>query len=405
MRDILIVAKFSIKDMLRKKSFIVSTIIILLLIVGGLQVPRLLNKGKSSNPKILIVDNENLFDNQLTELNNLKLDYEFIIENKDLKEIKKDINNDKIKSSIIVNKSEDGIKLDYVVKNKLYVERIPDDLFTSLTSLYTNIQIGKLGLSDEQIKSISPTFDFKIIQSEKETTEGNVFLGMIISMLLYFGVYFFAYQISSSITTEKTSKIMETLVTSTSPRSIVLGKTIGLGLIGIIQVILIGGTAYITAINSFDASTINQFLDMSKITPVLGLVILIYFILGYLVYSLLYALTGSTVSKPEDVQAANTPLAILSLLGFYLAYFSMMNPTSSINKYAAIIPISSPFCMPCRVMMGLSSVKEVLISLLVLVITILVVAKVAIKVYSSAILNYGTKLSFKDIFKMFKSKD
>jgi len=405
MRDILIVAKFSIKDMLRKKSFIVSTIIILLLIVGGLQVPRLLNKGKNSNPKILIVDNENLFDNQLTELNNLKLDYEFIIENKDLKEIKKDINNDKIKSSIIVNKSEDGIKLDYVVKNKLYVERIPDDLFTSLTSLYTNIQIGKLGLSEEQIKSISPTFDFKIIQSEKETTEGNVFLGMIISMLLYFGVYFFAYQISSSITTEKTSKIMETLVTSTSPRSIVLGKTIGLGLIGIIQVILIGGTAYITAINSFDASTINQFLDMSKITPVLGLVILIYFILGYLVYSLLYALTGSTVSKPEDVQAANTPLAILSLVGFYLAYFSMMNPASSINKYAAIIPISSPFCMPCRVMMGLSSVKEVLISLLVLVITILVVAKVAIKVYSSAILNYGTKLSFKDIFKMFKSKD
>lgn len=405
MRDILIVAKFSMKDMLRKKSFIVSTIIILLLIVGGLQVPRLLNKGKNSNPKILIVDNENLFDNQLTELNNLKLDYEFIIENKDLKEIKKDINNDKIKSSIIVNKSEDGIKLDYVVKNKLYVERIPDDLFTSLTSLYTNIQIGKLGLSEEQIKSISPTFDFKIIQSEKETTEGNVFLGMIISMLLYFGVYFFAYQISSSITTEKTSKIMETLVTSTSPRSIVLGKTIGLGIIGIIQVILIGGTAYITAINSFDASTINQFLDMSKITPVLGLVILIYFILGYLVYSLLYALTGSTVSKPEDVQAANTPLAILSLLGFYLAYFSMMNPASSINKYAAIIPISSPFCMPCRVMMGLSSVKEVLISLLVLVITILVVAKVAIKVYSSAILNYGTKLSFKDIFKMFKSKD
>ena len=405
MRDILIVAKFSMKDMLRKKSFIVSTIIILLLIVGGLQVPRLLNKGKNSNPKILIVDNENLFDNQLTELNNLKLDYEFIIENKDLKEIKKDINNDKIKSSIIVNKSEDGIKLDYVVKNKLYVERIPDDLFTSLTSLYTNIQIGKLGLSEEQIKSISPTFDFKIIQSEKETTEGNVFLGMIISMLLYFGVYFFAYQISSSITTEKTSKIMETLVTSTSPRSIVLGKTIGVGIIGIIQVILIGGTAYITAINSFDASTINQFLDMSKITPVLGLVILIYFILGYLVYSLLYALTGSTVSKPEDVQAANTPLAILSLLGFYLAYFSMMNPASSINKYAAIIPISSPFCMPCRVMMGLSSVKEVLISLLVLVITILVVAKVAIKVYSSAILNYGTKLSFKDIFKMFKSKD
>lgn len=405
MRDILIVAKFTMKDMLKKKSFIVSTIIILLLIIGGFQIPRILNNSKSSNPKVLIVDNENLFDNQLGELNNLKLDYEFVIENKDLKEIKKEINKEKIKSSIIVNKSEDGIKLNYVVKNKMYVERIPDDLFTSLTSLYKNVQIGKLNLSEEQIKSISPTFEYEITQSEKETNEGNVVLAMAISMLLYFGVYFFAYQISTSITTEKTSKIMETLVTSTSPRSIVLGKTLGLGVIGMLQVILIGGVAYVTAINSFDASTINSLLDMSKITLFLGIIILVYFILGYLVYSLLYALTGSTVSKPEDVQSANTPLAIISLVGFYLSYFSMMNPTSALNKYAAIIPISSPFCMPCRVMMGLASPTEIIISLAVLIITILLVAKVAIKVYSSAILNYGTKLSIKDMFKMFKSKD
>ena len=80
MRDILIVAKFSMKDILRKKSFIVSTIIILLLIVAGFQIPRIIKNAKSSNPKVLIVDNENLFDNQLGELNNLKLDYEFIIE-------------------------------------------------------------------------------------------------------------------------------------------------------------------------------------------------------------------------------------------------------------------------------------------------------------------------------------
>ena len=139
---------------------------------------------------------------------------------------------------------------------------------------------------------------------------------------------------------------METLVTSTSPRSIVLGKTLGIGLIGLLELVLIVAVAYITAVTSLDANMINEVLDVSKITPVLGIFTLIYFGLGYLVYSLLYALTGSTVSKPEDIQPANTPITILSLIGFYLSYFTMMNPTSHLNKYAAIIPISSPFCMP-----------------------------------------------------------
>ena len=405
MRDIITVAKFTMKDMLKKKSFIVSTIIILLLIVVGFQIPRVFKDKESSNPKVLIVDNENLFENQLSGLSDYKLEYDFVYENKEIKEIKKEINKGKINSAIVVSKKEEGINLNYIVKSKLYVVAIPDDMFTAITSLYSNIQIKKLNLTDEQIKAISPSFDFKITQAEKEKAEGNVALIMIISMLLYFGVYFFAYQISSSITTEKTSKIMETLVTSTSPKSIVLGKTLGIGLIGLIELVLIVGVAYVTARFSLDKSTIDMALDTSKITPILGLLTLAYFILGYLTYSLLYALTGSTVSKPEDIQPANTPITIVSLVGFYLAYFSMMNPTSPLNKYASIIPISSPFCMPCRMVMGLASPTEIIISLVVLVITILLVAKVAIKVYSSAILNYGTKLSIKDMFKMFKSKD
>ena len=83
----------------------------------------------------------------------------------------------------------------------------------------------------------------------------------------------------------------------------------------------------------------------------------------------------------------------------------MMNPASSLNQIAAIVPLSSPFCMPFRVMMGLSSTSEIAMSLAILVITILVVAKVSIKIYSSAILNYGSKLDFKDMFKMYKNKN
>ena len=132
---------------------------------------------------------------------------------------------------------------------------------------------------------------------------------------------------------------------------------------------------------------------------------LVYFILGYLAYALLYALTVSTVSKPEDIQSANTPVAILAVIGFYLSYFTMMNPTSELNVFASMFPISSPFCMPFRIMMGLASTTDVIISIAILIVTILVIAQVAIKIYSNAILNYGTKMSFGDIIKVYRDKN
>ena len=267
------------------------------------------------------------------------------------------------------------------------------------------LQISKLGLTEEQVKGITPSFEFSIEQTEEQKVSGNVFAMMLMSLVLFYAIYFCAYQVSSSITTEKTSKIMETLVTSTSPRTIVLGKTIGIGIVGLLQVCLIVGTAIISAKMCLDENLVNSVLDVSKITPYLGVVTIIYFILGYFAYALLYALTGSTVSKPEDIQSANTPVALIAVIGFYLSYFTMMNPTSDLNVLASMLPISSPFCMPFRIMMGLANATDVLISIAILLITILIVAKVAIKIYSNAILNYGTKMSFKDMIKIYKDKN
>ena len=147
---------------------------------------------------------------------------------------------------------------------------------------------------------------------------------------------------------------------------------------------------------------LESVLDMSNITAYLGIITIIYFILGYFTYALLYALTGSTVSKPEDIQSANSPVAILAVVGFYLSYFTMMNPASELNVFASMFPISSPFCMPFRIMMGLAKPTDVIISIVILLITGIIIAKIAIKIYSNAILNYGTKMSFNDIVKMYK---
>ena len=282
---------------------------------------------------------------------------------------------------------------------------VPDDIISMMNSLYSNLQISKLGLTESQLQSITPNFDYELEQTEEEKANGNVFAIMLLSIVLFYAIYFCAYQVSSSITTEKTSKIIETLVTSTSPKTIVLGKTIGIGVVGLLQLILLVGTALISAKAFLDPELINSILDISAITPYLGIITVIYFILGYLAYALLYALTGSTVSKPEDIQSANGPVAMLAVIGFYLSYFTMMNPTSSLNVFASIFPISSPFCMPFRIMMGLANTTDVLISIAVLIITILIIAKVAIKIYSNAILNYGTKMGIKDIMKMYKDKN
>lgn len=407
MKDFITVMKFTMKDMIKRKSFIISTLIILILIVVGFNVPKLLKsiKGDNTGDKLLIVDSQNIFEGSLETLKESNLGYNIQIENLDYEEIKEKIENENIESAIIIEPNEQNIKIRYIVKNMNMMETVPEDIVGAINSLYTNLQISKLGLTQEQLQSITPNFEFDLEQTEEEKASGNVYAIMLLSIVLFYAIYFCAYQVSSSITTEKTSKIMETLVTSTSPKTIVLGKTIGIGIIGLMQMILIVGTALISAKLFLEPGAIDSVLDMSNITPYLGIITIIYFILGYLAYALLYALTGSTVSKPEDIQSANSPIAILAVIGFYLSYFTMMNPTSELNVFASMLPISSPFCMPFRVMMGLASNTDVLASIVILIITIIVITQVAIKIYSNAILNYGTKMSFKDIIKIYKDKN
>lgn len=407
MKDLLVVMKFTMKDMIKRKSFIISTIIFLIMIVVGFNIPNILKSinGEDTSDKLVIVDEENIFEGSLESLKNVDTGYEIKISNSKYEEIKEKINNDEIESAIIVEKQDNNIKIRYIVKNTTMMANVPDDIISMMNSLYSNLQISKLGLTESQLQSITPNFDYELEQTEEEKANGNVFAIMLLSIVLFYAIYFCAYQVSSSITTEKTSKIIETLVTSTSPKTIVLGKTIGIGVVGLLQLILLVGTALISAKAFLDPELINSILDISAITPYLGIITIIYFILGYLAYALLYALTGSTVSKPEDIQSANGPVAMLAVIGFYLSYFTMMNPTSSLNVFASIFPISSPFCMPFRIMMGLASTTDVLISIAVLIITILVIAKVTIKIYSNAILNYGTKMGIKDIMKMYKDKN
>lgn len=410
MRDIFTVAEFTIKETVRRKSFIISMLIIIAIIVIGFNIPNIINYfsgTESSKEKILIIDKDNIFGESLIQINDNENSYNYTILKEDLSDeiIKEKLKNEEFDSCLKFSKENEKIKIDYVVESLMMGQTVPESLIEEFSTQYTAIQIQKSGLTQEQIKKMFTEFEVNVIQTDENAASENTFIAMMLSIVLFYAIYFCAYQVSTSITTEKTSKIIETLVTSTTPKKIVLGKTIGIGIVGLCQIIAIVGTAYFSAKSFLPPKTLENVFDMSSITPTFATSIIIYFLLGYSMYALLYALTGSLVSKPEDIQSANTPVAILAVIGFYLAYFSMMNPASNINLFASIFPISSPFCMPLRILVGSQKPLEIVYSIAILCISILIIARVSIKIYSDAILNYGTKMNLRNVLNIYKSKN
>ena len=254
MKDLFTVASFTIKDMIKRKSFIISNLIILAIIVLLFNVPNILNaimgdNTSSQNTKILIVDEDNIFEGTLEQINQMDIGYEATIATETITfdEIKQKIDNNEIDDALVITKKDGQINMQYIVENLAMVSQMPQSLTNAISTIYSNLSISKLGLTPEQIQTLSGNFNFEMIQTEEEEVQGNQFAMMMMSLVLFYAIYFCAYQVSSSITTEKTSKIIETLVTSTKPKTIVLGKTIGIGVVGLIQIAAIIITALISS--------------------------------------------------------------------------------------------------------------------------------------------------------------
>ena len=413
MRNLMTVINFSIKEMITKKSFIISTAIILILIVLAFNIPNILSNatdGETYFGRIIIIDKEDVFEGNLKVLEKTESNYKFKIINKEYSrdEMKKQLEDGNVDAYIAITETNNVINLEYIVESLNTIDgtgEIPEEVLNLLASTYTNMQISKLDLTTEELASITPQFEVTLSETTEEGASGNVLLVMLLSLVLFYAIFFCASKVSTSVTTEKTSKIMETLVTSTDPKTIVVGKTLGIGIVGLVQLILIIVTAVISANLFMDKELLGSLIDLSNVTAGLGLITLVYFLLGYFLFAFIFALTGSAVGTPEDAQSANTPASILGVVGFYIAYFSMMNPASDISIFSSYFPFSSPFSVPFRMLLGTQTTGQIISSIAILVITIAIIAKISIKVYSSAILNYGTKLSVKDLVKLAKRKE
>lgn len=414
MKSLFTIVKFTAKEYIKKKSFIVVNAIMLLIIVALCNVPNLINAFGSGEDddklKVQVIDTENILNASTQMFNEIGLDYDIeYFNNKQLDDVKKAISDEEIDIAIALKKVDNTVTFDFIVKkdDAFSDNQTTADIFSNIIkSVNTNRLLLQENASPELIQAVNVPITYEIQGLEDNEGNQNFMIAMVSSFILFFAVYFYGYSVSTSVSSEKTSRVMETLVTSTTPTKIVVGKTIAMGLVGLGQLvglILVAIASYKLFIPS-DFDIVSKILSNLSISVTDVLICLVYFVLGYTVYAFLSAVTGATVSKVEDVQSASTPISLIALISFYLAYFTSTMPNSSASQFASIFPFSAAFSMPGRILAGAVTGGEIVTSIIVLIVTAVILAMISIKVYSAATLHYGDRLKIKDLFRLYKQK-
>ncbi len=254
-------------------------------------------------------------------------------------------------------------------------------------------------------------------------------LPMMTSIILFMFIFVYGQMVAQAIATEKTSKVMELLLTSIKPLAVIIGKVLAIGCVALAQIAIIGtvtGTAtaiaapfgFLGALSSGiagDAAADSA--AISEVSNAVGeifanfnigsvLLFIVVFILGFLFYALVAGLAGASVSRIEDLQSAMQPMALIGVLGFYLAYFPSMSNidgdggSNILTLLSRHLPISSPFSLPSAILMGEMSGAEVAISIGVLAVFVALMAMLVAKIYETIILHNGDRIKLGEMLKM-----
>lgn len=229
-------------------------------------------------------------------------------------------------------------------------------------------------------------------------------VGIIVSMLMFFAVYFYGISVANSVAMEKTSRVMETLVISAKPSGILAGKCFGMGMAGLTQmaVVIVFGALLYNLVVPEGTMLFGMPLDLSGLAIGNLVIMVLFFLLGYALFAMLNAVCGATVSRIEDVSSALMPVSMLSVFSFYIGYFtSIIGSSSGWMEFAAkYIPFCAPFGMPFRLMNGSATVTECFISLGIMLVTLVLITGICVRLYKASIMHYGNRLKLKELFKL-----
>lgn len=399
----------------KKKSFIIMTLLAPILMASLIIVPVLVTDSGQQKRLIGIYENTTSFAKEIEDSENIHFT---VFDNMQMDEFIKDpegsnyyallkIEND---SYSIFSNQQVGLNLRKSIEKQL--EQISER--NKLKQAGINLDIIEQAKTNINIET-------KIITSEGNTTssstEASIGIGFITGILIYMFIFMYGTMVMRGVIEEKTNRIVEIIISSVKPFQLMIGKILGVALVGLTQFILwIVLTIIISSIAEiifFDTTEITNNLDsvdqsvilneFTRLTGGINLMLifvsfLFYFLFGYLMYSALFAAVGSAVDAEADTQQFMLPITIPLIFSFILIQPVMDNPDGILAFWLSIIPLTSPIIMMARLPFGVES-WQLLLSMILLILGFIFTTFIAGKIYRTGILMYGKKISYKELWK------
>ncbi len=217
-------------------------------------------------------------------------------------------------------------------------------------------------------------------------------MGIFVAVLLYVAIVLYGQIVAAGVVEEKANRIIEILLSTVRPRQLLFAKVIGIGLLGVVQLVLVGAVAVVAVLKT-------QVITVPSIEVVSVLGGLLWFVLGFVFYALIFAAGGSMVSRQEDLGAVTAPISML-LVGTYLAFFWVVaNPTDPLAIGISILPPFAPVLMPARMATGDAAAWQVLLAVVLMLAAIIAMNRLAARIYVNSVLRVGSRVAWRQAWR------
>lgn len=410
MREFWIVFKQAFASKAKSKSFIITTVIMIAAIFLLANISKIIDTvqevtgaGDSQNA-LQVVDSSGMLVDRLQ----LQLADDISIEATDESEknLEEKVSSGEIDSFLSLSVDDGGIIHAKYTTMSMMDFSFPMRIQDALQSIQTEMKAEELSLSSAQVQTLfTPIqFDQKNVspsaKSEEELNQARV-LVYVLMFVIYMAVIMYASMIAMDVANEKSSRVMEILISSISPVKHMFAKVLGIGSLGILQIIIYGVTGYIALKTSATEvpGGFSDFFSMKDVSISTLVYAAVFFVLGYFLYATLAALLGSLVSRAEDVQQMIMPMTMLIVVAFIISATGLGNPELGYVTYSSYFPFFAPLVMFLRVGMLDLPMWEPLLSIAIMLLTIFVLGWFGARVYRGGVLMYGPSRSLKDIKK------
>lgn len=264
---------------------------------------------------------------------------------------------------------------------------------SAMQRLYQTRALLASGMSPQDASAVMDVSIRATVTSLGKNQADNFFYTYVMIFALYMVIMLYGQMVATNVATEKSSRAMEVLITSAKPTSMMFGKVLASCLAGFIQIAAVFGSALVLYHINRDYWVSNPLVQsLFNIPPELFAYMLIFFVLGFLIYAFLFGALGSTATKLEDINTSTMPLILLFVVAFIISMMGMSsgNVDSTLMKVCSFVPFTSPMAMFTRIAMSTVPMHEILLSIAILVLSSTGIGVLAAKIYRVGVLLYGT---------------